>query len=238
MADKKIEKALYGPSMMEVALGAVLGLVLGVVACCVYLVFKPVALVKEMPAKDKLSISMVYYLPGAESNAKSKGWQNKQKQFIAGKSITVVEDELNAWAVSVSPVAPPAPAAKPAAPGKPADAPKAPPGEGIFIPGTPNFRIVNGKLQIGFKCTLNWYGLMTDVTVQTTGTFKKSGDQVAFVPETIFLGSCPVHLLPSAAGPLVAHLIDKRKTPDEIRAAWAKLSDVTIDGSALKLTVQ
>ena len=240
MADKKLEKALYGPSMTEVALGAVLGLIVGVVACCVYLVFKPVALVKEMPAKDKQSVSVVYYVPGAESNAKSKGWQAKQKQFVAGKSIVVVEDELNAWSTSIGgPPAPPPPApgkGAPAKPGAPA-APK-PPGEGIFLPGTPNFHMSNGKMQIGFKCTLNWYGLMTEVTVLTTGTIKKSGDQFAFAPETVFLGSCPVHLLPGAVGPLVAHLTEKRKTPDEIRAAWAKLSDVTIDGSTLKLTVQ
>ena len=38
MADKKLEKALYGPSMTEVALGAVLGLIVGVLAACVYLI--------------------------------------------------------------------------------------------------------------------------------------------------------------------------------------------------------
>ena len=79
MADKKLEKALYGPSMTEVALGAVLGLVIGVLGACVYLVFKPVALVKELPKEPLLSV--VYYIPGNESNAKSKGWQAKQKQF-------------------------------------------------------------------------------------------------------------------------------------------------------------
>ena len=245
MANNKLEKALYGPSLTEVGLGAVMGLILGVVVCCVYLVFKPVQPVKEMPPKEKQSISVVYYLPGAESNAKSKGWQAKQKLFITGKSISLVEDELNAWIGSISgspaPAAPPKdakPAAKPAAAKPVADAPAAPQLEGIFNPGKPNFRIINGKLQIGFLCTLNWYGLMTDVTVQTTGGFKKSGEDFVFTPDTIFLGSCPVHLLPGTAGPLSTHLIRKKKAPNDLSAAWAKLSDVTIEGNTLKLVAQ
>ena len=42
MADKNIEKALYGPSYLEVALGAILGILIGVFAAGLYFVFKPV----------------------------------------------------------------------------------------------------------------------------------------------------------------------------------------------------
>lgn len=237
MADKKLEKALYGPSMTEVALGAVLGLVVGVLGACVYLVFKPVAQVKELP-KEPLR-SVVYYIPGTESNAKSKGWQAKQKQMLSGKafSLSLVEDELNMWANTIADPAPaPKPAGKPGA--KPAakteDAPKAV-GDGIFNPGKPNFHIVDGKLQIGGKCLLNWYGLTYEVTVVTTGTFSKSGDSVSFSADKVYLGSCPVHLLPGVAGPLVAHLITRVKVADEMRAAWAKLDSASIEGGALKL---
>ena len=92
MADKKIEKALYGPSVTEVALGAVLGLICGVLVACLYLVFKPVQQLKELPKEP--SRSVVYYIPGSESSAKSKGWQAKQKQLIDGTGISLVEDEL------------------------------------------------------------------------------------------------------------------------------------------------
>ena len=174
MADKKIEKALYGPSMTEVALGAVLGLIAGVLAACIYLVFKPVSQVKEMPKEDKIVKGMVYFIPGNESNAKSRNWQAKQKQMTSGTTFTLdlVEDELNAWANTLS--APPAPAPTPPKGAKapaaaPADAAK-PAADGIFNPGRPNFRIVDGRLQIGTKCVLNWYGLTYETTVITTGT--------------------------------------------------------------------
>jgi hypothetical protein len=203
MADAKIEKALYGPSMTEVALGAILGLIAGVLVAGVYLVFKPVSQVKEMPAEDKIVKSMVYFIPGNESSAKSRGWQAKQKQIISSPTFTLdlVEDELNAWANTL---AAPAPAPKP---GAPAGAP-APAGDGIFNPGKPNFKVITGnKLQISAKCVLNWYGLTKEVTVIATGTFAKSGDTVSFAAETLHLGSCPVHLLPSVGAPLMSHLV-------------------------------
>lgn len=237
MANKNIDKELYGPSVTEVALGAVLGLLAGVLVAAVYLVFKPVEQVKALPKEPARSV--VYYIPGADSNTKSKGWQAKQKQFLAGTSITVVEDEMNAWAATLSaPAAKPAakPGAKPAPAAKP-DEPKPAP-EGLIIPYTPNFKVVGDKLQIGLKCTLNWYGLTYDTTVIATGHFGKSGDQVAFVPEKFYLGSCPMHLLPGISGLIGSYVISKEKVPDEVRMAWTKLADVTIEGGAVKFSVQ
>ncbi|MDB6114702.1 MAG: hypothetical protein JWQ83_247 [Lacunisphaera sp.] len=245
---KKLEKALYGPSITEVALGAILGLLVGVLAAVVFLVFKPVKQLPAMPKTEEVQRSMVYYVPGTNNSAKTKGWQAKQKQFLAGTSISVVEDELNAWVAGGGVGAPSAPAvAKPPAK-KPADKPKAddkgsaksdaPALEGFVIPGTPNFRIVGDKLQIGMKCTLNWYGLAYETTVVTTGTFKKSGDSVVFSPETVYLGSCPLHLLPAAGGQLITTLISKQKVSDELRTAWTKLTGVTIEGGAVKFAMQ
>ena len=258
MADnKKISKALYGPSVTEVALGALLGLLVGVVAAVVFLVFKPVKQLPALPKAEEIQRSMVYYVPGLNNSTKTKGWQAKQKQFLAGSSISVVEDELNAWvagggAGAVTP--PPAPAApkpaakKPADKNKPADKPKpddkaaakadAPQLEGFVIPGTPNFRVVDDKLQIGMKCTLNWYGLAYETTVVTTGTFKKSGDTIVFSPETLYLGSCPLHLLPAASGQLMSTILSKQKVSDELRTAWTKLTGVTIEGGAVKFAMQ
>jgi hypothetical protein len=237
MADKKIAKALYGPSMTEVALGAVLGLVAGVLAAGVYLVFKPVTPVKEMPKDDKVVKGMVYFLPGNESNAKSRNLPAKQKQMLGSPtfSVELVEDELNAWAATLT--GPAAPATPPAKGAAAADAAK-PAGDGIFIPGKPNFRIVDGKLQIGAKCMLNWYGLTHEVMVVSTGTFTKSGDVVVYSPATLYLGSCPVHLLPALAGPLMSHLISKEKVPDEVRTAWLKVDSATIENGTLKLVAQ
>ena len=229
----KIEKALYGPSLLEVFFGAVLGLLAGVLVACIYLVFKPVPTLKELPKERPHG--MVYYLPGSDSKAKGAAWQTKQKQFLSGKSIQLIEDELNAWVTSsVKMDAPPAaPKDKPKASTPPPAGAPAP--DGILIPSKPNFKIVNDKLQIGLNCTLNWYGVMTDVTLQSTGTFTRDGAHFVYTPETLYLGSCPLHMLPSVSGLLMSHLTTKSKMPDEFRDAWFKLNDVVVLGGALKL---
>lgn len=226
--NKKIEKALYGPSATEVALGALFGLIAGVLAACAYLVLKPVSQVREMPKEPVRG--MLYYLPGGDSGAKSRNWSAKQKQFVAGTSVSFVEDELNAWAAATFG------AARAPAPGGKAGEGQA--DGGIFQPGTPNFKIVDGKLQIGTKCVLNWYGLTHEVIVISTGSFERSGDHFVFSPETLHIGSCPMHLLPAVSGPLFDHLVGKKKIPDDVRSTWAKVDDVAIEGSTLKLTFQ
>jgi hypothetical protein len=237
----KLEKALYGPSMLEVILGAILGFIAGILVAAIYLVFKPVTVVKEMPKEAARGV--VYYIAGLEGKARSAAWKDKEKLFQSGKTVQLVEEELNAWAENVTlptqaPVAPPKPA-KPATPAakadKPPAAPTGPEPDGYIIPGKPNFRIVGDKLQMSTKCTLNWYGLMTDVTVQTTGVFRRDGDFLVFSPETVYLGSCPLHFLPVVGGALVSHIEDKEKVSDEFRAAWQKLNDAPIAGTSLKL---
>lgn len=233
---RKIEKALYGPSIVEVFLGAVLGLAAGVLTACVFLVFKPVPTVREIP-KDRPR-GMVYFVPGSESRVHGATWQAKQKQFLSGTSVQLVEDELNSWlTASIKLAAPPA-APKPGASAPPASPPAGADSTAsnqIFIPSKPNFKIANEKLQIGATCTLNWYGVMTDVTLQSTGIFTKDGDHFVYTPDTLYLGSCPLHMLPGAAPLLMSHLFSKAKVPDEFRDAWYKLNDVAVSGAYLKL---
>ena len=228
---RKLDKALYGPSITEVFFGAVLGLLAGVAVASIYLVFKTVPTVKEIPKERPRG--MVYFIPGQDGRAKGAAWTTKQKQFIDGKSVQLVEDELNAWLASAIKLDAPPPKPKDGAPAPAAGA--TPVSDAIFIPSKPNFRIANDRLQLGLNCTLNWYGVMTDVTLQTTGTFTKQGDYFVYTPETVYLGSCPLHMLPAVSGFLLSHLTDKVKIPDEFRSAWNKLRDVGIAGGTLKL---
>ena len=236
MADRKIEKALYGPSTTEVALGAILGLAAGLLVACVYLVFKPVLQVKEMPKEKDVVRGAVYFIPGSDNTSKGKSYAAKQKALIGGAAVELSEDELNAWSTATF-GAPAKPAAAPAkgAPGAPAaDAGY----EGIFNPGTPNFKISHGNIQIGTKCVLNWYGVTQEVTVLTIGNFAHQGDDVVFVPQQMYLGSCPLHLIPKLGNPLMEHLVSKKKVPDEIKSAWAKVRTATIEGNTLKLSME
>ena len=227
---KKIDKALYGPSTWEVALGAFLGFLVGIFAACVYLAFKPAKVVNEMP-KDRVA-GMIYAVQGASSSAKARGIASKEKRFIAGGSIELVEDELNAWAANLGKPAAPAPAkGAPAPAAKPADQAGA-----TLTAAAPNFRIRDGAMQVVYKCTANYFGVPVDFTVITTGKFAKAGDEFVYEPATFFLGSCPLHKLLGLGTPLMNKLMRLHPVSDELKTSWAKLGDVTVEGQTLKLT--
>ena len=245
MADKNIQKALYGPSYLEVALGAILGILLGVVAACLYFVFKPVEKALQIP-KDPVA-NVVYLVLGKDSATRSKGWSAKKKTFISGGEILVREEDLNAWGATLSdykpedtkPVKPVAPA-KPGAPAKPAAAAK--PGEPVaevkdvfFAVGAPNFSIKEGRLQIALVCKLNYYGIGSDVWVKVTGRFTRTGEVYEFTPAEFYFGSCPLHLIPGAPAYVTSKLISELKVTDEMQLAWGKVNIITIEGDQLKI---
>lgn len=247
----KLDKQLYGPGPLEIMLGAVLGLFLGVLLACVYLVAKPVKVVKEMPKEPEKGV--VYYLDGSRDSAKARALPGKRQSFIAGSTVSLTEDELNAWVATWSSALPAAQPSAPAkSPAKPEAKPPAKPGEkpaqpaaatvasqGMLVPTAPTFRIRDGKLQIGVQCKINLaaYGFAKDLIVQAEGGFKKSGDHFVFAPDTVYLGSCPVHKLVAVVGPLVDKITGLYAPPDEIKGAWDKVKDVAVEGNTLKLTM-
>lgn len=244
MANKKIEKALYGPSTVEVAIGAVLGLIVGVVVAAVYLVFKPVEAVKEPPKETVKGV--VYYLPGKSDATKGRAWQDKVATFVKGGQVVATEEEMNAWATSITGGALAAKAdAKPA---KPAEKPKAEEKKGDAAPAAGsseflsasglNFRVEGDKLHISEKVVLNYYGIAKEVVFQTRGTFERGGESFVFKPDEIYLGSCPVHSLPGVSAPLTKALVAKAKVSDDFRAAWAKINALAVEGGLVKVTTQ
>ena len=224
MADKKIEKALYGPSAVEVALGAFLGFLCGLLVACVYLMFKPVKTVSE-PEKEPVA-GVVYYQPGTSDAGRARQWIAKHKRFLAGGSVEVNEDELNSWA-SAELGGSKAPAA-----GAPDEG-----GTRFFTAQKPNFRIHDGVLQVGFMCRVDYFGATKDLQVIARGRIVRDGSGFAFQPDEFYLGSCPLHKLSLIGSPLIATLSRLHPVSEETKEAWRKLSDVQIDGRVLRLTV-
>ena len=257
MADKNIEKALYGPSYLEVAFGAILGIVAGVTAAILYFVFKPVEKVLLMPKEPAANV--VYLITGKEYTGRSKGWQVKQKTFTTGGEVMFREEELNAWGTTLSDYKPSEPKdpkdpknAKPAVPAKPVTPPKpgAPgktdkPGEPavedvdvFFAVGAPNFSIKDGRVQVALVCKMNYYGIGSDVWVKATGRFTRTGDAYKFTPTEFYFGSCPLHLIPAASAYVTGKLLAELKITDEIQLAWGKVSLITIEGDQLKVVTK
>jgi len=238
MTSRKIEKARYGPGMIEIVLGAVLSLCLGIVLALAILVLRPVKVVREVP-KD-LAPGAVCYLKGGKEPEKSKQWLRKRRLFVEGSSIVLNEDELNAWITAGT-------SSEPEAPKKPGQSPAAAPAKAapvaassvILQPGFTNFRVRDGVFQLGNEAVLNLdiLGYKQPLVIQVAGHFEKRGESFVLVPDRFYVGSCPLHRIPGATGLLLDKLLANEKVPEDIDAAWKKLASVSIDGNLLKLSM-
>ena len=233
---KKIDRAAHGPSWAEVILGAALSVVLGVAIGAVLLILRPVPSGKELPKEADRNPKTVYYVEGSRDPSKARQATAKRQAFVSGQTVTVNEDELNVLAT-------PNPAATPSAP-KPPEKGKegekgAPAGssEDTFAVGAPNFRIAENKLQVGVPVTVNALGLGQKIFVQARGGFTKDGNVFVYDPQELYFGACPVQRLPFLSGYVRNKFLAAQPIPDDIKAAWAKLSSVAIDGATLKLTM-
>jgi hypothetical protein len=217
--NKKVQRALSGPGIVEVLLSAVLSLVLGVALAAGYLVFKPVSVVDQVPAADKREEGMIYYVQGAKGSGGGGQLLRKQQLFLEGRSIVLNESELNTWMASSN-----------SASKKPAD-PKAPAANEL------NFHLDRGVLQIGLPYTVDLLGLSGAVIIQAQGAFAKEGDEFVYEPSTIYIGSLPAQRIPILLTLLKKKIYSAQQLPDDLAAAWKKLANVSIDGNHLRLTM-
>lgn len=229
-----MDRTAHEPSWFEVSLGAALSVALGVALGAAALVFRPVAIVKELPKEPVAGVT--YYVEGAKDANKAKLIMAKRKAFAQGSSGTfsIVEDELNSL---VTPAAPAAAAAK-SKPGEKAGAAPAnlAAGESMAV-GTLNFRINRGVIQIGVPVTLGLLGAELKVFVQAQGGFVKKEGRFVFEPDAILFGSCPLNRLPFAAGYVMNKFLSSQTVAEDIAGMWPKVANVVVEGSVLKITL-
>jgi hypothetical protein len=217
--NRKVQRAMYGPGIIEVVFGALLSLILGVLLAGVYLVIKPVSVVNQLPALNKREEGMVYYVQGAKGTGQGGQLLRKQQLFLEGRSVVLTEDELNTWMASSN-----------GAPKKPTD-PKTAAANEL------NFHLSKGVLQIGIPYTVELLGLSGSVIIQAQGTFAKEGDEFVYEPSTILIGSFPAQRIPSLMALLKKKIYAAHELPDDLSAAWKKLESVSIEDNALRLTM-
>lgn len=221
MSSSKIDRALHGPGWVEVSVGAALSLLLGAVLCAAHLVTKPVSSVRELP-KEKVT-GQVYYIEGSKDANKGRTWLRKRQAFLEGQSIELTEEELNT--ALNTPTEKPKDGTAAAKPQPSSDA--------VFQPGSMNFRIANDQVQVGLPVRFPLLG--TTIVVQASGTFAKSGGVFEFSPRSFYVGSCPIHRVPVLGGIALRRIFANRAMPDDLAAAWKKLSGVKVEGRVLKL---
>lgn len=226
---KKIDRATHGPGAGEIILGVVLSVALGVALGAVLLVLRPVVVAKETP-KEPVK-GAVYYIEGSKDSAKGREALAKRKAFVDGQSVSVNEAEVNSLIAANAPAA-----AKPAAE-KGKDSAPAANANDVVVAGAPNVRIHDGEVQIGVPVTLDVLGVTQKVIFQAHGGFEKTDSGFVYAPSTLYFGSCPVQRLPFVAGYIRKKALAQQSIPEDVKTSWAKLANVSVEGSVLKLTM-
>jgi hypothetical protein len=264
MRNRKIERALYGPTIYEVTLGLLLSLLLGAALAIAFLIFKPAEVVAEQPKEDDIKPGTVYYVAGTVDAGKAKQWMRKRQLLLDGApgEIAFTEDDLNVWfmssteagkkatekaakaqaeaaaaKVAAAKAAPKAQPGKPVPAGTVAPLPEEQAPTDLITPSVINFRIRDGVVQVGLPTTVSALGYTFPVVSQTRGTLQKEGDMYVFVPETIMIGSLPLHRFPNATEYVMQKVMASDSLPAELMAAWKKVKNVTVEGNAIKLTI-
>ena len=223
-----------GPSWTEVVFGAILSLALGIVLGAASLVFRPVIKVKELPKEEERVASAVYYLEGSRDGNIGRLAETKRKNFAAGQSVVVNEDDLNLLATP-KPVPTPPPPPKKAKGKEPETGLPAITADAKVLP--PNFRIRDGVLQLAVTTKVNVMGLEQEVVMLAKGDFAREDGQFVFVPASMTVGSCPLERLPFARTYALKKLLRDQAFPEDVAASWGKLVAAHVDGKELKLTM-
>jgi len=216
-----------GPSWSEVTIGALLSVALGIVLGALYLAVKPVKKLGEAP-KDAPA-GTVSYVEGVRGYYTAAAVEAKRRAFVAGGTVMVDEAELNV--LLGGPVKPP-PAPLPA---NTLVQPPPPPAPKEFDRTPLNVRISEGRIQFATTYSINESWFSGSVIVQARGGFAKTGAAFAFVPDEFYIGCCPLQRIPYVREWLMSKLLFTDPVPDDIAQAWSKLSDVTIEGSKMRL---
>lgn len=261
---KKMQRAMYGPSFLEVTFGLILSIILGVLLAAVFLVFKPVQIVKELPQLEERVVGAVYFVEGTHDATRAKAWRNKRQQLLEGLpgTITLTEDEINAWLAadlggSTASAAETKDAKGKSTPAKSAKAPEktpdpaqkdgaaAPAADGFlglsFVPAAPQVRIAD-SFQVGAHGTLHYAGSQFPLVVQAQGHFRKQGELFVYQPDKLFIGSLPIHCIPGALNwgvdKLVGAAANSESLPENAKTVWKKVSDVAVEGRQVKVVIQ
>jgi hypothetical protein len=105
---------------------------------------------------------------------------------------------------------------------------------GTPLPGTGRHALTVGNFD---GVHLGHRAMLERVIAQARGGFAKQGEVFVFEPTELYFGSCPVQRLPFISGYVRSKFLAAQPIPDDIRAAWMKLTNVTIEGNSLKLTM-
>ena len=199
-----------GPGFFGIVFGVATSISLGVALAAAHLVAKPVEVVPALPKEP--APGAVYFIQG---NVGAGPWQKKSAKLqTPGAEISFTEGEINAWSVSAF--------------AKVDEKPKEPPFPVFVVPGKPNFRLIKDQLQLGSVSHLHVSDTAYPLVFQARGTFIRSEGGWQYTPSECYLGSLPLHKIPSVVPALFARLKSIGDAPTELSAVLQRAKELSV----------
>lgn len=201
-----------------------LGIFLGCLFAATYLAFKPVTIRDSVPTSGDKEPGRhdITYVRGRSGLVRGSVVQAKEESMLARTrdGIELGEEEINRWIST-----------------KYGDANRSREFEdwdAEFKADLPVFRIRGDATQIGMTFDLSALGITRKVVLQTVGAFQREGGRYVFVPESMYLGSCPVNI-PFLSRRIFDAVYDRFEVSSDLRAAWADVRGMVVDRGLIKL---
>lgn len=201
----------------------VLGVFLGISTSAGMLILEPVRISRKVPTEEDKQ-GEIYYVAGTRIGSKGAQWLSKKQAFEEGRSgeLSLVEEELNQWMRASY------------------ESRKS----RLELPAInmevradlPVFRIADGVLQVGMPVEYSSFGKRWKIYTQVQGGFEKEGNVFSFVPERLYVGSCPVPNTQGISRFFFYRYKNSFEIPEDLQNAWANLADVRVEGNTLLLT--
>ena len=215
-----------GPSLGGSLTLAIVSALIGAMLAAVNLAFLPISLVKELPPEEERDPKVVYYIAGEEKGGTT--WKTKKAIIEKARKggIAISEGELNRWArTSFKPD------------------PKAGKSESIMgkvkmVPATPNFRIVDDRLQISSQIGIPILSASKKFLFQAKGSLSNDSGVYQFEAQSGYIGACPIPEfggMPKLLFNLAAKSFTISEEYEKLYPAWIQLSDATLERGKLKL---
>jgi hypothetical protein len=212
-----------GPKPVEIAVAAVLSLVVGVLGAAAFLAFQEPEKAEKMPAEEDRVFGIVYYVPGSMGNQNHAAWAAKREAVIRGRSGTVplVAEELNQWVAKEYPN-------KESAGDKPV----------LHVsPGTPTFRIDEGAFNIMIPLEWSVFGMSHEFRSQAWGDFVQKKGVYSFDAARVYIGSMPVPNVFGMSASVVRKVLGGFDISEDLYAGWSSLESVSVKDDTRQLVI-
>jgi hypothetical protein len=213
-----------GPRPVEIAISAVLSVILGLLGAAVFLALQDPVEQTSVPSEEEREFGRVYYVPGNPGGQQHATWTVKREVVQRGRSGTVplVAEELNQWAATEW---------RERRPGESS-------GPVLHVrPGIPRFRMEDSVFHVNLPLEWSAFGQSREFKSQAHGGFTRRGGIHVFDHDRVYIGSMPVPNLFGLSNSVVRRVVNSFEVSQELRDGWARLEDVTVEGETLRLTI-